>query len=776
MSNYQEYIPNFLPRLRDQARRLSESSPSLNPFPLPPLPQVPDFSAWTARFWNSTSPPPSIEEGDESVYQESTVQALARTIQLWTQQLNSDPFSPPLEPDLDLSAAVNPLPDDGVTTAFPPLDPTAQSRPPRLEATRTNSDTSLNPARRLQNRSQIITNQTRGHSLSDPLAAVQAGSIQQAQHVQPAADVYMEDGRARRRDGSDALPEDDGMGPLRQRINAIWTGPGTPLEKSKLIHILMNERYKATQQQVKAASRRGTFSALRNSVPIALTQEPTFDLSERDLKPTYAPADPDDEDHDMNEPQALGCIHYRRNVKMQCVTCEKWYTCRLCHDEVESHILPRRETRYMLCMLCKTPQPVSSTCKVCNEQAAWYYCPICKLWNNDPRKPVYHCDGCGLCRLGEGLGKDFFHCNTCAACMSIEAESTHKCIERSTQSDCPICSEYLFTSNLPVAFMRCGHAIHNDCFKSLCNSTYKCPICSKSIANMESQFRRLDRSIEEQPMPEGYRDKKAFIFCNDCNSRSVAEYHWLGTKCAICESYNTVQLELLGPANDNADDEEQEDTVAEPSPLPANSTLGERSMTVSGTHTPVEDLTVPPLTRPPPNPLPRPRSAHPTIATSPTAHSPWLMPHSPSSRSVRSVSPIVGSYFGTGAAASPVSMPQQRSSTPITASMSAAAGMAVAAGAELARRISTAGRVNVDEDGEEDEDVGFWGRMSPRSLERVVRRPADVRGNGRGGDSSGESSGDDEDEDSDVLMDDDDDDDEEEDGEGEDVMDIFGHR
>ena len=34
----------------------------------------------------------------------------------------------------------------------------------------------------------------------------------------------------------------------------------------------------------------------------------------------------------------------------------------------------------------------------------------CKLWDDDPEKKIYHCDDCGICRIGAGLGKDFFHC------------------------------------------------------------------------------------------------------------------------------------------------------------------------------------------------------------------------------------------------------------------------------------------------------------------------------------------------------------------------------
>ncbi|KAJ5583674.1 hypothetical protein N7535_002294 [Penicillium sp. DV-2018c] len=62
---------------------------------------------------------------------------------------------------------------------------------------------------------------------------------------------------------------------------------------------------------------------------------------------------------------------------------------------------------------------------------------------------------------------------------------------------------------------------------------------------MESTFRNLDRTIESQPMPEEFKDTKGLIYCNDCGSKSVVKYHWLGLRCDLCESYNTAQLRIL---------------------------------------------------------------------------------------------------------------------------------------------------------------------------------------------------------------------------------------
>ena len=29
-----------------------------------------------------------------------------------------------------------------------------------------------------------------------------------------------------------------------------------------------------------------------------------------------------------------GCKHYRTRCEQQCITCNRWYTCRLCHDAI----------------------------------------------------------------------------------------------------------------------------------------------------------------------------------------------------------------------------------------------------------------------------------------------------------------------------------------------------------------------------------------------------------------------------------------------------------
>ncbi|TGZ80392.1 zf-CHY-domain-containing protein [Ascodesmis nigricans] len=248
--------------------------------------------------------------------------------------------------------------------------------------------------------------------------------------------------------------------------------------------------------------------------------------------------------------QERGCAHYRRNVRLQCSTCERWYTCRFCHDENEDHALIRQQTKNMLCMPCGRPQPAGQDCRFCGVRSAKYYCDKCKLWDDDPQKSIYHCNDCGICRIGQGLGKDFFHCKKCGVCMSIKLENSHRCIERSTECDCPICGEFMFTSTLTVVFMTCGHSIHHKCYYEHMKSSYRCPTCARTIINMESQFRALDIEIQNQPLPAPYSDWRCLISCNDCAAKSNVSFHFLGLKCNNCQSYNTSQIRILRPEDE----------------------------------------------------------------------------------------------------------------------------------------------------------------------------------------------------------------------------------
>lgn len=246
-----------------------------------------------------------------------------------------------------------------------------------------------------------------------------------------------------------SLPADDGMGDLRRQIIMIQSMDSSQEDKARMMHELFTQSYSQSQTscnvkaQPRVSSSANMISQERPTTPSSLSsfnfwpgnhladgspssQQYTFHLSPEDLQRTFALPDESPELEDGEEGSEaqhekisdLGCKHYKRNVKLQCSACDRWYTCRLCHDEVEDHVLIRQATKNMLCMICLCAQKAGEFCVGCGERTAWYYCDVCKLWDNDSQKNIYHCNDCGICRKGRGLGKDFFHCKVSGSVVS----------------------------------------------------------------------------------------------------------------------------------------------------------------------------------------------------------------------------------------------------------------------------------------------------------------------------------------------------------------------
>ncbi|KAK8470487.1 hypothetical protein PHAVU_004G156022 [Phaseolus vulgaris] len=239
------------------------------------------------------------------------------------------------------------------------------------------------------------------------------------------------------------------------------------------------------------------------------------------------------------EKQIFGCEHYKRNCKLRAACCGKLFTCRFCHDNASDHSMDRKATMEMMCMRCLTIQPVGSVCisPSCDGLTmAKYYCNICKFF--DDERNVYHCPFCNICRVGQGLGIDYFHCMKCNCCLGIKSAS-HKCLEKGLEMNCPICCDDLFTSSATVRALPCGHYMHSSCFQAYTCSHYTCPICSKSLGDMAVYFGMLDALLAAEELPEEYRDRYQDILCHDCDRKATSRFHWLYHKCGSCGSYNT---------------------------------------------------------------------------------------------------------------------------------------------------------------------------------------------------------------------------------------------
>ncbi|KAI9117590.1 hypothetical protein K1719_011756 [Acacia pycnantha] len=234
-----------------------------------------------------------------------------------------------------------------------------------------------------------------------------------------------------------------------------------------------------------------------------------------------------------------GCKHYRRSCKLLASCCNQLYTCIHCHNDATDHSIDRKSITKMMCMKCLKIQPISATCSTVscgNLPMAKYYCWICRLF--DDEREIYHCPYCNLCRVGKGLGLDYFHCMNCNACMSRSLK-VHICREKSLEDNCPICHEYIFTSCSPVKALPCGHVMHSTCFQEYTYFNYTCPVCCKSLGDMQVYFRMLDALLAEEKIPDEHLGQTQMILCNDCEKKGTAPFHWLYHKCSSCGSYNT---------------------------------------------------------------------------------------------------------------------------------------------------------------------------------------------------------------------------------------------
>ena len=145
----------------------------------------------------------------------------------------------------------------------------------------------------------------------------------------------------------------------------------------------------------------------------------------------------------------FGCKHYRRRCQKFCEECQKFFPCRLCHDEqVDTHNFDRFKVKKIRCNSCKTEQSPKRYCEKCGITFAKYFCATCNLYDDDGlKKGNFHCEKCGICRTGGQ--ENFFHCDKCGTCLAIALKGRHKCIEGTMNKDCVVCLGDMHSSTKP---------------------------------------------------------------------------------------------------------------------------------------------------------------------------------------------------------------------------------------------------------------------------------------------------------------------------------------
>ena len=270
------------------------------------------------------------------------------------------------------------------------------------------------------------------------------------------------------------------------------------------------------------------------------------------MNPNHGQTMDDSEDEIEVEVEKDKCPHYIRNCSLQCPECNKFYKCRVCHDEhIDSHKLDRFNVKQIRCDLCKTIQKPAEKCISCKEPFATYCCLICNLYDSTPGKLISHCDKCGICRVGDNI-----HCDKCSMCFSRATFDSHPCVASQNYDNyCPICHEDLRTSRTAVSTMPCGHTIHNECLqKNLMNGNYQCPLCKKTVGDMTPLWQQIEQYISESEMPEEYRDMKSEVICNDCEVKTITKFHFMYHKCGRCNGWNTNIVRTFKDTNTNNSD------------------------------------------------------------------------------------------------------------------------------------------------------------------------------------------------------------------------------
>ena len=239
------------------------------------------------------------------------------------------------------------------------------------------------------------------------------------------------------------------------------------------------------------------------------------------------------------------CQHYKRGCFLIAACCGKRVPCRLCHDEEEGHTMDRHAVAEVVCANCDLRQSVAQRCAECDHLFGEYFCAVCNFFDHDgPSKQAFHCDGCGICRVGGR--ENFFHCHTCEGCYAVALRDKHTCLEAAMRSTCPVCLESTFDSRSAAQVLPCGHTMHGQCYTQYIRRSPipACPTCKKLMVSkerIEPLWEAYRAEIAAVPMPPEYADKRVACYCPDCEVTSHGvQWHVVGLACGTCGGFNTM--------------------------------------------------------------------------------------------------------------------------------------------------------------------------------------------------------------------------------------------
>ena len=176
-------------------------------------------------------------------------------------------------------------------------------------------------------------------------------------------------------------------------------------------------------------------------------------------------------------------------AKFKTSCCNNYHHLRITHNEEENHQIDAKEwknnTSKIKCLYCDTEQPMTKTCKNCNNILATHLCKICHVLSlsND----IIHCSKCNKCHVDESV---LIYCSKCKMCVH-KPHNKYICMKftKTIDMDCCICMRNITfngspmgkkdSSNYIVLLECCKNVIHKNCLDELKKTSDKCPYCRK---------------------------------------------------------------------------------------------------------------------------------------------------------------------------------------------------------------------------------------------------------------------------------------------------------
>lgn len=284
--------------------------------------------------------------------------------------------------------------------------------------------------------------------------------------------------------------------------------------------------------------------------------------------------------------------------------CQVYDPCHWCHLARGCKVRPAQVSK-ISCNVCNTEQPVGAACIACHVPFSRIHCSECKLWTEaevfhcrdcnmcrvGKAEETYHCPDCDCCWGLEhrdnhncvGTSWKELNCPFCLESMHYSRvpgrvlDCKHlvhmSCAENAlskNQYRCPLCRKAMCDMERYWAALRFSITTQpmnpdvlppvrvGDTVESPLGEFYVesigddgnaqgyivCPppASQDSVLSTTSLTSSTgERVLVTQPFHDLRRKTAVNIYCYECESRSVAPFHFLGLECGHCNGFNTAR-------------------------------------------------------------------------------------------------------------------------------------------------------------------------------------------------------------------------------------------